>query len=235
MTVLLLRLSAPLQSWGDSSRFSRRQTRQEPTKSGVLGLLAAAQGRRRTDPVEDLAGTSFGVRVEQPGRLQRDFQTARSLDGTRTMPLSYRFYLADAVFLAGVHGDPELLAGLEQAVRAPAYPLFLGRRSCPPAGAVCLGLRDGALDQVLRDEPWHAALWHRRTEAPRVALELVRDATDPAEVGELVRDQPLSFDPERREYGWRTVVRPARVMVANPDSSGHQHRERDFLAALTEG
>ena len=60
MSVLLLRLKGPLQSWGDSSRFTRRETRQEPTKSGVLGLLAAAQGRRRGDPIEDLAGLAFG-------------------------------------------------------------------------------------------------------------------------------------------------------------------------------
>lgn len=36
MSTLLLRLAGPLQSWGDSSRFTRRETRAEPTKSGVL-------------------------------------------------------------------------------------------------------------------------------------------------------------------------------------------------------
>ena len=76
MTVLLLRLAGPMQAWGDNSRFTRRDTRMIPTKSGVLGLLAAADGRRRTDPIEDLAGLRFGVRVDQPGQLQRDFQTA---------------------------------------------------------------------------------------------------------------------------------------------------------------
>jgi CRISPR-associated protein (Cas_Cas5) len=45
---------------------------------------------------EEFVGLRFGVRIDQPGRLVRDFQTARSLDGTQTMPLSYRFYLADA-------------------------------------------------------------------------------------------------------------------------------------------
>src|SRR4051794_18002567 len=117
MSVLLLTLTGPLQSWGSSSRFVRRGTETAPTKSGVLGLLAAAQGRRRTDPLEDLAGLRFGVRIDQPGRLVRDFQTARSLDGRQTMPLSYRFYLADAVFLAAVEGDPALLDVLADALR----------------------------------------------------------------------------------------------------------------------
>ncbi|MFW0768389.1 type I-E CRISPR-associated protein Cas5/CasD, partial [Trabulsiella odontotermitis] len=56
MTALLLRLAGPLQSWGTSSRFSRRGTDRVPSKSGVVGLLAAAQGRRRTDPLEELLG-----------------------------------------------------------------------------------------------------------------------------------------------------------------------------------
>jgi len=51
-----------MQSWGVESRFVRRTTSPHPSKSGVIGLLAAAQGRRRTDPVEDLLQVSFGVR-----------------------------------------------------------------------------------------------------------------------------------------------------------------------------
>ena len=232
MSVLLLRLAAPLQAWGAASRFVRRETRHEPTKSGVLGLLAAAQGRRRTDPVEDLARTAFGVRVDQPGRLVRDFQTARSLDGSRTMPLSYRFYLADAVFLAGVEGDAELLRGLDEAVRAPVFPLFLGRRSCPPTGAVSLGVRDGDLHAVLAAEPWQAARWWRRQQGERVELPIVRDAADPAEVGEVVRDQPISYAPERREYGWRTVVYASPATMANPDAATGARDRLDFMAAL---
>lgn len=231
MSVLLLRLAAPLQSWGDSSRFVRRQTRQEPTKSGVLGLLAAAQGRRRTDPVEDLAGTAFAVRVDQPGRLVRDFQTARSLDGSRTMPLSYRYYLADAVFVAAVDGNRALLEGLDAALRDPVYPLYLGRRSCPPVGRVGLGLHGGEMEAVLRNldaVPWQASAWYRRRQARAVELDLVRDAAEPADVGELVRDQPVSFDPRLRHYGWRTVVRSAPVMVDNPTG----RREHQPMAAL---
>jgi len=166
--------------------------------------------------------------VDQPGRLVRDFQTARSLDGKRTMPLSYRFYLADGVFLAGVEGDAALLAGLDEAVRDPVFPLFLGRRSCPPSGLVSLGLREGPLDLALRAEPWQASVWFRRSQPHEVQLAVVRDAESPAELGEIVRDQPVSFDPVRREYGWRTVIEAQPVRIENPAGSTRLH---DPLAA----
>jgi CRISPR system Cascade subunit CasD len=230
VTVLLLRLAGPLQAWGDSSRFARRETRQEPTKSGVLGLLAAAQGRRRSDPIEDLAATTFGVRVDQPGRLVRDFQTARSLDGNQTMPLSYRYYLSDAVFVAAVEADKALLEGLLDALRNPTFPLYLGRRSCPPAGPVAIGIRDGNIDHVLRREPWQAALWHRRRQAGTVDLPIIQDAEN-AIGGEMVRDLPLSFDPVRRQHGWRAVIRTS-TSVSNDDAVQPRPFSHDPLAAV---
>ena len=51
-SVLVLRLAGPMQSWGVSSQFVHRATETFPTKSGLVGLLAAAQGRRRCDPIE---------------------------------------------------------------------------------------------------------------------------------------------------------------------------------------
>ncbi len=42
MPTLLLCFDAPLQSWGTMSRFVVRDTTTEPTKSGVVGLHAAA-------------------------------------------------------------------------------------------------------------------------------------------------------------------------------------------------
>lgn len=238
MSVLLLRLAGPMQSWGASSRFVRRETRSEPTKSGVLGLIAAAQGRRRTDPIEDLVKLVFGVRVDQPGRLIRDFQTARSLDGSKRLPLSYRFYLGDAVFVAGVEADRALLQGIEEAIGSPAFPLYLGRRSCPPAGPVSLGIREGDLRTVMYEEPWHASAWHQRATRSHVALlDFVRDAVHPDERGDTVRDEPLSFSQEKRDYGWRTVVRDDMVTVQNPAHRGDANAapsrvDHDPIAAL---
>ena len=42
MSVLLIRLKGPMQSWGSRSRFSLRSTEPYPTKSGVIGMIAAA-------------------------------------------------------------------------------------------------------------------------------------------------------------------------------------------------
>ncbi|NEW51651.1 type I-E CRISPR-associated protein Cas5/CasD [Nocardia cyriacigeorgica] len=231
MTVLLMRLAAPLQSWGVSSRFARRETQQYPSKSGVLGLIAAAQGRRRTDPIEEaLQDLAFGVRVDQPGRLVRDFQVALSIDKKRSFPLSQRYYLADAVFLAAVQGERELIGGIREALRRPEFPLYLGRRSCPVTEPLMVGdLLECSLDHALRQAEWQAARWYRRSQQLEVHLTIYRDLTfgDQAEQSELVRDMPLSFDPERREYGWRTVVEDS-TTVHNPGGrTGH-----DPLSAL---
>lgn len=216
MTVLLLRLAGPLQSWGTSSRFVRRGTDRAPSKSGVVGLLAAARGLRRTDPLDELLQLRVGVRVEQAGTMERDFQTARTRDGSSSMPLSYRFYLADAVFLVGVEGEEGLLGGLEDSLRNPTFPLFLGRRSCPPVGPVSRGLRAGSVQDVLDSEPWSASGWVQKAERrSEVDLDTVLDCEPGAPGSDLVRDEPISFDPERREYGWRSV-RHGRVWVQNP-------------------
>ncbi|MFB6616922.1 type I-E CRISPR-associated protein Cas5/CasD [Streptomyces sp. NPDC056367] len=50
-----------------ASRFSHRDSHVRPTKSAVVGLCAAALGRDRTDPVDDLAALVFGVRADHPG------------------------------------------------------------------------------------------------------------------------------------------------------------------------
>jgi len=222
MTVLLLRLAGPLQSWGDSSRFVNRGTRREPTKSGVIGLIAAAQGRHRVDPIEDLTRLVYGVRTDQPGQLVRDFQTAQhwqepNRDGSvGSLPLSSRHYLSDAVFVAGLEADSALLEGIDEALRSPAFPLYLGRRSAPPVGPLSLGLRPGTLVEALRAEPWRASPVHqRRTKTPTVSLEFVRDALPGETEGEVVRDEPVSFDPERRRYTWRTIVTERPVEVDN--------------------
>ncbi|MDR3345100.1 MAG: CRISPR-associated protein Cas5, partial [Oscillospiraceae bacterium] len=38
MSTLLLRLAAPMQSWGADAKFDRRGTERAPTKSAVAGL-----------------------------------------------------------------------------------------------------------------------------------------------------------------------------------------------------
>lgn len=119
MSTLLLRLAAPMQSWGTQSRYEVRDTGTEPSKSGVIGLLCAALGRGRNIPVDDLASLRMGVRVDREGVVKMDFQTAgggdfagRSsygvyrADGSRPgAVLAHKYYLSDADFLVGLEAD----------------------------------------------------------------------------------------------------------------------------------
>lgn len=239
MTVVALRLAGPLQSWGSGSKFVRRGTETAPTKSGVLGLVAAAKGLRRTEPIEELLPLRLGVRIDQPGQLVRDFQTAqrpeKARDGSITwkpLPLSYRFYLADATYLVVLEGDQALVEGIDAALRSPAFPLYLGRRSCPPAGPVALGLIDDDLDHALATVPWLASSHHQRHRREReLRLETMRDAL-PGEVGaETLRDIPVSFDPNRRQYAWRSIVRGF-VLIPNPHGTEEPPAEHDPISLL---
>ena len=155
MATLLLRLAAPLQAWGADSKFETRKTGREPTKSGVVGLLAAALGLRRDEreALLRLTGLRFGVRVEREGQLLVDYHTAKTQD-EKTSYVTYRHYLQDAVFLAGIESeDAALLQQLQQALLHPVFQLYLGRRSCPPTLPLCLGLRQCSLQEALQTEP----------------------------------------------------------------------------------
>ncbi|WP_265523169.1 type I-E CRISPR-associated protein Cas5/CasD [Oerskovia flava] len=241
MTTLLLRLAGPQQSWGEDSRFARRDTNEAPTKSGVVGLLAAALGRRRTDPIEDLLGLQLAVRIDQPGRVERDFQTAMTLDKSKSFPLTQRYFRSDAVFLAAVEGAEEIVQALDEAVRRPVFPLYLGRRAFTPEGQLTLGVHEESAWSVLHEYPWQASAWWKRRSDPQVTLDLIVDVgVVPAEAGSdktvtTHHDAPVSFDPRRRSYSWRTVERHA-VLVANDlvetAQAGPGPRGHDPMAAL---
>ncbi|MEU0570421.1 type I-E CRISPR-associated protein Cas5/CasD [Nonomuraea sp. NPDC005983] len=218
MSVLLMRLAGPLQSWGSSSRFARRSTEAAPTKSAVIGLLAAAQGRQRSDDLADLAALRFGVRVDQAGTVLRDFQTAHHFASGEAQPVSDRFYLADAVFVAGVEGDQRLIDALHAALRDPVFMPYLGRRSCPPAQPVDLGVdHEHPLLEALEQERWQASRWYQRSRRTqrRVDLEILIEATQDDGPVDSLRDQPLSFDPLHRRYALRGVRRTG-VSKPNP-------------------
>lgn len=141
---LLLRLKAPMQSWGISSRFSIRDTGKEPSKSGVIGLLCAALGISRDEAntnnlqFDELLKLEMSVRVLHEGVLQKDYHTAQHIakadGGTKETELSTRWYLADADFLVGLESeDLSLLESLQTAVQNPKWQLFLGRKAFVPS------------------------------------------------------------------------------------------------------
>ena len=203
MNILLLRLAGPMQSWGVQSRFTVRDTGLEPSKSGVVGLLCAALGRRPHEPVDDLAALTMGVRVDQEGTMASDYHTAGKggilkADGTvdkRRLVVSTRYYLADARFLVGLEGDDlDLLTELHDALRDPHWPLYLGRKAFVPGEPVWLedGLRLArTLTKALRSYPWRGRC--AADECPP-RLRVVLEDPDGAEVRP---DQPISFG-ERR-------------------------------------
>ncbi|MGW5689111.1 type I-E CRISPR-associated protein Cas5/CasD [Nonomuraea sp. NPDC003754] len=217
MSVLLLQLAGPLQSWGVGSRFARRSTEAAPTKSGVIGLLAAALGRRRDEDVSDLAALRFGVRLDQPGRLLRDYHTAQRFTG-ESLPVSERYFLADAVFLAAVEGDRQLIERLHQAVRHPVFLPYLGRRSCPPARRLDLAVdHNKALEEALKEQEWHAARWYQRRHRrqPTIRLDILLESTAEDGPTGTLRDQPVTFDARHRQYALRGI-RETWTEIPNP-------------------
>ncbi|WP_370890665.1 type I-E CRISPR-associated protein Cas5/CasD [Janibacter sp. GXQ6167] len=217
---LSLVLAGPLQSWGTSSRFATRSTSLEPSKSGVLGLLAAAQGRPRTADIQDLVALRFGVRVDQPGSLVRDFQTERRTEAVRggskvvSLPLSHRYYLADAVFVVAVEGPANLIGDLAAAIRSPRFPLYLGRRACPPAGPLIPEVHRETLEVVLESFPYSASDRRAARQALDVRLPVVRDPLPGERASSSEQDVPISYDPAHRRYAKRDTIR-TEVVVRN--------------------
>jgi CRISPR system Cascade subunit CasD len=232
MTVLLMRLAGPMQSWGTQSRFTTRDTGLEPSKSGVIGLLCAALGfprsaseldvSGRTIRLNELAALSMGVRVDREGTLARDFHTAGggTLTGKHDGPhygvakasgakgtavVSTRYYLADADFLVALSGDVAILERLQSALQTPVWPLFLGRKSFVPGEPVWI--REGGLiDADDAEAALRSHVWKRpeRQWGQQEPLRLVLETNDPT-AGEPRQDVPLSFDFERRRFSVRHV------------------------------
>jgi len=226
---LVLRLAGPLQSWATSSQFNRRGTDDRPSKAGVIGLLAAAEGRRRGDPIADLLGLRLAVRVDQPGSLLRDYHTVSTLDGSpllsakvnskgrqvTTSPrkhthVTVRYYLQDAVFVGLMQGERELLLGLSESLRRPRFPLALGRRSCVPTQPLVLAspsgdwVWEGELDDLLSSVPWQAGEAARTKRGLGPFVRVAATIDDPGG-NDLVADVPITFAPRERGMTTRRV------------------------------
>ena len=253
ITVLALRLAAPLQSWGGRSSFNRRETRPEPTKSGIVGLLAAASGIRRGDPIGELLNLRLGVRTDQPGSLLRDYHTASDYRGgampsaqvnakglqKKTSPpketyVTERFYLQDAVFVAAITGPADVLDALDAALRSPQFPLSLGRRSCPPTGPLVLGMFTTSLEDVLRTLPWQAAEHHQRRHRKATTIRVPATIEDAAG-DDSAWDVPSSFSLHARTFSARLVrhewITLPTGTTAAPEQAGSAHDPFDLLGA----
>jgi len=158
---LILRLHAPMASFGGVVLDNFGVTRNAPALSMVTGLFANALGWHRSEAQkhQDLqSNLDFAVRMESPAlpRHWRDFQTAElgakdkhwttsgipagRAGGANTYAaphLRYRDYLHDvsAALAVGLHNEAQAptIDTLRQALLHPARPLFIGRKACLPS------------------------------------------------------------------------------------------------------
>lgn len=214
MSSVVLCIDGPLQSWGSTAGFTaERPTDMTPTLSGIVGLISNALGRGRNDTVDDLAAAVLTVRVDRPGRRIRDFHTVGtdgryvpSATGKKgTYPIvTERWYLADAAFIAVYTPDPDLgltTEAVHEALSSPKRPLYLGRRSCPPAAPVSLGTSSSEPGRILAELP---ILDGAPRETGVVIIEATHDNNGNSEYRTRI-DRPVTFSPDKRSYLARQV------------------------------
>lgn len=153
---LVFRLYGPMASWGDIAVGEYRPSFFHPTKSAIIGLIEAALGIDRSDEQthqEMTRSYGFAVRVDAPGTLLRDYHTIQVPPNTKNAVyltrkeelgaekqgtiLSYRDYYCDALSFSclwtKVGSPPYTLESIKAALKSPRFPLYLGRKSCPPS------------------------------------------------------------------------------------------------------
>lgn len=205
MKTLIMTLAGPMQSWGLGSAFEQRNTQYEPTKSGVIGLICAALGRERDEPLQELTALRMGVRCDQPGLLQYEFQTAlkvaRASTGTGAQ-LSRRAYLADAKFVVGLEGDESLLQQVLHALLNPVWPLFLGRKSYLPSQPV-VSPKGAIVSLALEDALLKHPLNKGNIEQYKTVVEGAQNADS---FQEKRADVPVTFEHGKRQFTERLVT-----------------------------
>ena len=222
---LLLTLYAPLASWGDIAVGEVRGSWDRPSRSAVLGLVAAALGADRADQdAHDALDAGYGVAVRQDaaGAPLVDYHTAQTaVEGTvkalkkRGAPLtrralldrrsgdpqtilSRRSYRQDAlstVALWARAGARWPLAELAERLRRPAWVLYAGRK----ANAFGLPLHPEVVPGATL-----AAAFARRAGAP-AALDVSRLRLAPVAAREISHDPCDGF-----ASGLRAVRRDVR-------------------------
>ncbi|MFW6641019.1 type I-E CRISPR-associated protein Cas5/CasD [Nocardiopsis algeriensis] len=238
MSGLLLRLAGPMQSWGEHSAFGERDTLTFPSRSGLLGMFAAAQGVGRHETLERYEDLRITVRVDSPGLRMSDFQTVGGgLPRERTVPTAEgkrrpenattivmrRAFLSDAVFTVAVTGPGT--DAIAQALEAPRWQTYLGRRSYVPDPL--LVLRHGVEDPVAE---LRTGVPLPRMRVPEgedsVAVDLVVEGGGVTDGLTAINDVPLSFS--RRQYVSRNV-RVERIQVPADLVSRSRRHYQDLL------
>lgn len=221
MKTILMKFASPLQSWGTKSHFETRDTDRYPSKSAVIGMIAAALGYRRYEDVKlkRLQKLSFAVRIDQPGSLLKDFQIATKYKDNGEKDRGYvtnRYYLQDAVFVVAIGSrDDSLMKEIFDALKRPYFPLYLGRRANSINADYLLDMVDGEVVDSLKSIKWLAADWYKAKNHPdSVEIYADNDLIN-NDYFTMVRDMPESFaqgavdsefnEHDRRSYRLRSM------------------------------
>lgn len=239
MKTILLKFAGPLQSWGTSSHFETRHTDFYPSKSGVIGLLAACMGYRRDEvaKIQKLNELDFAVRVDQPGRLLKDYHTAEKRKANNEVERTYvtnRYYLEDAVFVVALsHSDEEFISLLEESLRCPYFQPYMGRRALPLNADFLIETTDKNAVESLRCCEWQASERYKKNrQGKKVTLDIYSDQNiAESNLKNLRKDKVISFSQKERKFGFR--VESVTNTVINDDNT-FTNTEHDFWDKIGE-
>lgn len=235
MKTILLKFSGPLQSWGTDSHFETRHTDMHPSKSAVIGLVAASLGLRRDsdEDIRRLNELNFAVRIDQAGVLERDYHTAHKYKPNGTLNRTYvtnRYYVSDAVFVVAIsHEDSAWIEKIADALKNPYFQQFLGRRAFPLTADFYIGIfEDGAIN-ILLQYPWQASKWYQKRNGKNVSfLPIYADSKLGEKSRYIVRkDNVVSFSQKDRRFGFRTEI-----MLKKDLPPAMQNDEHDAFGAI---
>ena len=164
--LIVLRLEGVMQSWGEDSKWNHRASRQMPSKSGIVGMLACAMGLERDDHAIVELGNAIimAVRADRPGMIATDFQTVtgyplltaegKPRSGGNTF-ISRREYLQDAVFTVFIEAEEGWEGRITDALSDPVWPVYLGRKNCVPSRPVLMEttMEYGSLQDAVKRYP----------------------------------------------------------------------------------
>ncbi|WP_314731110.1 type I-E CRISPR-associated protein Cas5/CasD [Oribacterium parvum] len=247
MKTILLKFSGPLQSYGTSSHFQTRYTDYYPSKSAVLGLLAACLGYRRDEEekLRELSTLKFAVRIDQQGGLLKDYHIAMTDKEIVEIPQTYvtnRYYLEDALFVVALSGMDELIDTLTKAIKSPYFQPFMGRRSLPVPVDFFLGESAEDILDSLRNLPCQAAPWYKKKKrkqgiGEKISLEVYADEEilkdEKISRSKLRRDIPISFSQKGRQFAFRQeACISIEVLSGIEQGLGAEDIEHDVFSTL---
>ncbi len=211
MKTLLLKFAGPLQSWGTDSKFETRYTDFYPSKSAVIGMIAASFGYRRDEDekIKKLNDLDFAVRVDQRGNLLRDYQIATAYKPDGRFERNYvtnRYYLEDAIFVVAIGGEDDFIDKIEQSLKNPYFQTFFGKRSNPINPDFILDKTNQGVVESLENISWQAGNWYKKEYKNKsmVELEVYIDGDLIKEsVSKFRKDRVESFSQKHRQFGYR--------------------------------